>query len=60
MIIVTSASIACLLALLALLDGSGVVAVWHVLAIAGAIALIVGFDFPAGRRSSRVSSPAST
>ena len=46
MIIVTSASIACLLALLALLDGSGVVAVWHVLAIAGAIALIVGFDFP--------------
>ena len=46
MIIVTSASIACLLALLSLLDGSGVVAVWHVLAIAGAIALIVGFDFP--------------
>ena len=46
MIIVTSASIAGLLALLALLDGSGVVAVWHVLAIAGAIALIVGFDFP--------------
>ena len=46
MIIVTSASIACLLALLAALDGSGVVAVWHVLAIAGAIALIVGFDFP--------------
>ena len=46
MIIVTSASIACLLALLALLDGSGVVAVWHVLAIAGAIALIVCFDFP--------------
>ena len=46
MIVVTSTSIACLLALLALLDGSGVVAVWHVLAIAGAIALIVGFDFP--------------
>ena len=46
MIIVTSASIAGLLALLALLDGSGVVAVWHVLAIAGAIALVVGFDFP--------------
>ena len=46
MIIATSASIACLLALLALLDGGEVVAVWHVLAIAGAIALIVGFDFP--------------
>ena len=46
MIIVTSASIAGLLALLALLDRSGVVAVWHVLAIAGAIALVVGFDFP--------------
>ena len=46
MIIVTSASIACLLALLSVLDGSEVVAVWHVLAIAGAIALIVGFDFP--------------
>ena len=46
MIIVTSASIAGLLALLALLDGTGVVAVWHVLVIAGAIALVVGFDFP--------------
>ena len=46
MIIVTSASIAGLLALLALLDGAGVVAVWHVLVIAGAIALVVGFDFP--------------
>ena len=50
MIIATSTSIAGLLALLALLDGSGVVAVWHVLAIAGAIALIVGFDFP-GRQA---------
>ena len=35
-----------LLALLAALDGSGAVAVWHVLVIAGAIALIAGFDFP--------------
>ena len=50
MIIATSTSIAGLLALLAILDGSGVVAVWHVLAIAGAIALIVGFDFP-GRQA---------
>ena len=46
MLIVTSMSIAVLLVLLSVLDGSGVVAVWHVLAIAGAIALIVGFDFP--------------
>ena len=46
MLIATSISIAVLLALLSVLDGSGVVAVWHVLAIAGAIALIVGFDFP--------------
>ena len=46
MLIVTSASIACLLALLCLLDASGMVAVWHVLAIAGAVALIAGFDFP--------------
>ena len=46
MLIATSLSIAVLLALLSVLDGSGVVAVWHVLAIAGAIALIVGFDFP--------------
>ena len=46
MLIATSMSIAVLLALLSVLDGSGVVAVWHVLAIAGAVALIVGFDFP--------------
>ena len=46
MLIATSMSIAVLLVLLSVLDGSGVVAVWHVLAIAGAIALIVGFDFP--------------
>ena len=46
MLIATSAIIAGLLALLAVLDGSGVVAVWHVLAIAAAIALMVGLDFP--------------
>ena len=46
MLIVTSAIIAGLLVLLAVLDGSDVVAVWHVLAIAGAIALVAGMDFP--------------
>ena len=46
MLIATSSIIAGLLALLAVLDGSGVVAVWHVLAIAAAIALIAGLDFP--------------
>ena len=47
MLIATSLVIASLLALLAALDGSETVAVWHVLAIAGTIAFIVGFDFPA-------------
>ena len=46
LLMVTSTTIASLLALLALLDGTGVVAVWHVLAIAGSIAFIAGFDFP--------------
>ena len=46
MLIVTSLIIAGLLVLLAALDGTGVVAVWHVLAIAAAIALIAGLDFP--------------
>ena len=46
LIIVTSTTIASLLALLALLDGTGAVAVWHVLAIAGSIAFVAGFDFP--------------
>ncbi|MCY4351274.1 MAG: MFS transporter, partial [Thiotrichales bacterium] len=46
MLIVTSSIIAGLLVLLAALDGTGVVAVWHVLAIAAAIALIAGLDFP--------------
>ena len=47
LIIATSLGIALLLAGLATLDGSETVAVWHVLVIAGAIALIAGFDFPA-------------
>ena len=47
MLIATSSIIAGLLVLLAVLDGTGVVAVWHVLAIAAAIALIAGLDFPA-------------
>ena len=46
MLIATSSTIAGLLVLLAALDGSGVVAVWHVLAIAAAIALVAGLDFP--------------
>ena len=46
MLIATSSIIAGLLALLALLDGAGVVQVWHVLAIAASIALILGLDFP--------------
>ena len=47
MLIATSLATACLLALLAALDGTDTVAVWHVLVIAGVIALVVGFDFPA-------------
>ena len=47
MLVATSLATASLLALLAALDGSGTVAVWHVLVIAGMIAFIVGFDFPA-------------
>ena len=46
MLIATSSTIAALLAVLAVLDGSGVVVVWHVLVIAGAIALVAGLDFP--------------
>ena len=46
MLIATSSTIAALLALLAVLDGAGVVAVWHVLVIAAGIALIAGLDFP--------------
>ena len=47
MLIATSLATACLLTILAALDASETVAVWHVLAIAGTIAFIVGFDFPA-------------
>ena len=46
MLIATSSIIAGLLVLLAVLDASGVVAVWHVLAIAAAVALVAGLDFP--------------
>ena len=47
LLVATSLLTALLLALLAALDGSEVVRVWHVLLIAGTIALVVGFDFPA-------------
>ncbi len=43
----TSLSITVLLGILAWLDYSGHVAVWHVLAVAGAISLITGLDWPA-------------
>ena len=46
MLIATSSTIAGLLVLLAILDGTGVVEVWHVLAIAAAVALVAGLDFP--------------
>lgn len=46
-IIVTSTVNAVLLALLAVLDLTGVVAVWHVLTIAALISLINGLDWPA-------------
>ena len=47
LLIATSIFIASLLAILAGLDGTDTVEVWHVLVIAGTIALVVGFDFPA-------------
>ena len=47
LLIVTSVSIAVLLALLAYLDWAGIVQVWQVIAIAGAISIITGFDWPA-------------
>ena len=46
LLIVTSVSIAVLLALLAYLDWAGIVQVWQVIAIAGAISFITGFDWP--------------
>ena len=42
----TSLSIAGLLLLLSFLDGTGVVQVWHVIAIAAAIGFVSGFDWP--------------
>jgi MFS family permease len=45
--ICTSLSISLLLALLAWLDFSGQVLVWHVLAIAATVSLITGLDWPA-------------
>ena len=47
LLIVTSVLIAVLLALLAYLDWAGIVQVWQVIAIAGAISVITGFDWPA-------------
>ncbi|MEO2182046.1 MAG: MFS transporter, partial [bacterium] len=43
----TSVLIAVLLALLTYLDWAGIVQVWQVIAIAGAISVITGFDWPA-------------
>jgi MFS family permease len=47
LLIVTSVLTAVLLALLAYLDWAGIVQVWQVIAIAGAISVITGFDWPA-------------
>ena len=47
LLLITSISTAALLALLAYLDGMDIVKVWHVIAIAGAISVITGFDWPA-------------
>lgn len=47
LLIVTSVLTAALLALLAYLDWTGTVQVWQVIAIAGAISVITGFDWPA-------------
>lgn len=46
-LMVTSLTIATLLMLLALLDFTGVVEVWHVIAIAALIGFTSGFDWPA-------------
>ena len=46
LLMVTSALTALLLALLAFLDFAEIVEVWHVIAIAGAISLVTGFDWP--------------
>ncbi len=47
MLMVTSLAIALLLLLLSALDFTGVVEVWHVIAIAACIGFISGFDWPA-------------
>ena len=47
LLLFTSISTAALLALLAYLDWSGIVEVWYVVAIAGTISVITGFDWPA-------------
>jgi MFS family permease len=46
LLMVTSLLIAGLLGLLAFLDQSGLVEVWHVIAITGAISVVTGFDWP--------------
>lgn len=46
-LVITSAVVAGLLALLCLLDYSEVVQPWHVLVISGAISLVTGLDWPA-------------
>ncbi|MED5408830.1 MAG: MFS transporter [Pseudomonadota bacterium] len=46
-LIVTNLLAAALLAALALLDATGVVRVWHVLAVAGLLGMVHGFDLPA-------------
>ncbi len=47
LLMTTSLSIAALLLLLAVLDATEVVAVWHVIAIAALISLVSGLDWPA-------------
>jgi len=46
LLMVTSTLTALLLALLAFLDFAQIIQVWHVLAIAGSISIITGFDWP--------------
>ncbi|MCP5150256.1 MAG: MFS transporter [Chromatiales bacterium] len=45
-LVVTTAMVATLLMVLAVLDGSGIVRVWHVLLVSGLIALVSGVDWP--------------
>jgi MFS family permease len=46
-LMVTTSLAAILLLLLTILDATGVVLVWHVLALSGMLGLVHGFDFPA-------------